>query len=183
MFLIQCNYEPNAQLRQRKSPCESAPSVRSDHYIFAKVMFSEASVLGLIHCVVAYKGVLTLIFGYRLVWNYCDILSTSVKVDLKSTKEQKYLQRLCVVCQHSAGKRRQSVIPQNHVQNIVSHWSAQKCRRNSERDEAAFNNINHLNHIILYIYTYTSVEMYRHTTSTWTLGPAVGHVFKMKLFI
>lgn len=30
-------------------------------------MFSEASDLGLIHCVVAYKGVLTLIYRYRLV--------------------------------------------------------------------------------------------------------------------
>lgn len=55
MFLLQCNYEPNVQLWQRK-----APSVRSDHYILQCVMFSEASVLGLIHCVVAYKGVLTL---------------------------------------------------------------------------------------------------------------------------
>lgn len=62
--------------------CESAPYVRSDHYILQCVKFSEASVFGLIYCVVAYKGVLTLYLN--TVWFETTVMYyLSVKVDLR----------------------------------------------------------------------------------------------------
>lgn len=144
-------------------------------------MFSEASVLGLIHCVVVYKGVLTLLFGYRLVWNCCDILSTSVKVDLRVLTVQKnrniedvYIistKTLCSMPTVKGGK----VLFLKIIFKILFLIDLPKSAGGtfffftyslvtlkfgtswwSERDKAAFNNINHLNHIMLYIYTYTS---------------------------
>jgi len=47
-------------MAEKRFCAESASSVRSDHYILQCVMFSEASVFGLIYRVVAFKGVLAL---------------------------------------------------------------------------------------------------------------------------